>query len=133
MYSPAGNLPWFCHSPVRPPDREKKMPDHEDYRFASDNTAGLCPEALSALIEVNYGHAAGYGHDAHTRRAVEQLRDLFETDCEIAFVFSGTAANALALSALCQRYQSIFCHESAHVDGGECGAPEFFSGGSKVI
>jgi len=109
------------------------MTDRQDYRFSSDNTAGICPEALAAPIEANSGRSAGYGHDAQTRRAVAQLRELFETDCEVAFVFSGTAANALSLSALCRGYQSIFCHEFAHVETGECAAPEFFSGGSKVI
>ena len=102
-------------------------------QFASDNWAGICPEAFAALAEANRGHAAAYGDDAWTARAAEMIRDLFETDCEVFFVFNGTAANALSLAAMGQPYHSILCHEQAHVDTGECGAPEFFSGGSKVV
>lgn len=104
-----------------------------NYTFASDNSAGICPEALAALTAANQGHAASYGDDAITVQAKALLRDLFETDCEVFFVFNGTSANALALSAVCQRYQSIFCHRDAHADTDECGAPEFFTGGSKLI
>jgi threonine aldolase len=61
------------------------------------------------------------------------IRDLFETQCEVFFVFNGTAANALALASLCQSYHSVLCHELAHVETDECGAPEFFSNGTKVL
>ena len=61
------------------------------------------------------------------------LRELFETDCDVFFVFNGTAANSLALASLCQSYHSILCHEIAHVETDECGAPEFFSNGTKVL
>jgi len=104
-----------------------------NYAFSSDNTAGICPEALAAINATNRDHVASYGDDSTTARAKSMFRDLFETDCDVFFVFNGTAANALALSAACQRHQSIFCHEHAHVDTDECGAPEFFTGGSKVI
>src|SRR4030095_2426150 len=57
---------------------------------------------------------------------------MFETDCEVFFVFNGTAANALCLAAMCQSYHSILCHETAHVEADECGAPEFFTHGAKV-
>src|SRR5205823_13780420 len=60
------------------------------------------------------------------------IRELFETECEVFFVFNGTAANALALASLCQPYHSILCHEMSHVEMDECGAPEFFSSGAKV-
>jgi threonine aldolase len=105
----------------------------EDYRFASDNTAGLCPEALAGVAEANPGRSGSYGDDPLTAEAQARISDLFETKCEVFFVFNGTAANALALSSLCQRYQSIFCLAEAHVEIGECAAPEFFTGGSKVI
>ena len=105
----------------------------EDYRFASDNTAGLCPEALAGLTEANSGRSASYGDDPLTAEAQARISALFETKCEVFLVFNGTAANALALSTLCRRYQSIFCLEEAHVATGECSAPEFFTGGSKVI
>lgn len=101
--------------------------------FASDNNAGICPEAWTALAEANQGHARGYGDEAWTDRAADLIRELFETDCEIFFVFNGTAANSLSLASLCQSYHSILCHEIAHVETDECGAPEFFSNGTKVL
>lgn len=101
--------------------------------FASDNYSGICPEAWAAMAEANHGHARSYGDDAWTERAANALRDLFETDCEVFFVFNGTAANSLALASLCNSYHSILCHELAHVETDECGAPEFFSNGTKVL
>lgn len=101
--------------------------------FASDNYAGICPEALSALIEANRGHAPAYGDDDWTQRVSDRLRELFETDCDVYFAFNGTAANSLALAALCQSYHSVVCHELAHVETDECGGPEFFSNGSKLL
>ena len=102
-------------------------------QFASDNYSGICPEAWDALQQANAGHFASYGDDAWTQRASDLLRDLFETDCEVFFVFNGTAANSLALASCCQSYHSILCHELAHVETDECGAPEFFSNGTKVL
>jgi threonine aldolase len=102
-------------------------------QFASDNYAGICPEAWAAMQEANHGHARSYGDDPWTERASNLLRDLFETHCEVFFVFNGTAANSLALAACCQSYHSILCHETAHVETDECGAPEFFSNGTKVL
>lgn len=102
-------------------------------QFASDNCAGVCPEAWNALKEANAGHAAGYGDDEWTRQAADKIREVFETQCEVFFVFNGTAANSLALASLCQSYHSILCHEYAHVERDECGAPEFFSNGTKVL
>jgi threonine aldolase len=102
-------------------------------QFASDNYAGVCPEALAALIEANAGHAPGYGDDRWTAEAADLIRATFEADCEVFFVFNGTAANSLALASLCQSYHSIVCHETAHVETDECGAPEFFSNGTKVL
>jgi threonine aldolase len=102
-------------------------------QFASDNNAGICPEAWAALAEANAGHAVGYGDDAWTKMASDLIRDVFETNCEVFFVFNGTAANSLSLASLCQSYHSILCHEIAHVETDECGAPEFFSNGTKVL
>jgi threonine aldolase len=102
-------------------------------QFASDNYAGICPEAWAALQEANAGHARSYGEDEWTARASDLLRDLFETHCEVFFVFNGTAANSLALASCCHSYHSILCHETAHVETDECGAPEFFSHGTKVL
>lgn len=101
--------------------------------FASDNYAGICPEAWTAMAEANAGHAPGYGDDRWTGEAADLLRETFETDCEVFFVFNGTSANSLALASLCNSYHSILCHETAHVETDECGAPEFFSNGTKVL
>jgi threonine aldolase len=104
------------------------------WQFASDNTAGICPEAWAALTAANDGYAPSYGTDAWTQRACELVRALFEYEAaQVYFVFNGTAANALALAALCQSYQGIVCHEAAHVQTDECGAPEFFSHGAKLL
>ena len=103
------------------------------YNFASDNYAGICSEAWQAMEEANRGLASSYGDDAWTAKACERVRELFETDCEVFFVFNGTAANSLALASLCQSYHSIVCHEMAHVETDECGASEFFSNGTKVL
>jgi len=102
-------------------------------QFASDNYSGVCPEAWAAMEEANRGHCASYGDDRWTERAADLLRELFETECEVFFVFNGTAANSLALASCCQSYHSILCHELAHVETDECGAPEFFSNGTKVL
>jgi threonine aldolase len=103
------------------------------YHFASDNTAGIAPEAWAALESANAGYEPGYGEDSWTARACDLIREVFETDCEVFFTFNGTAANSLSLAAMCQSYHSIICHEISHVETDECGAPEFFSNGTKVL
>src|SRR6266576_1663768 len=102
-------------------------------QFASDNYAGICPEAFAAMLEANEGHEVSYGNDTWTEKASNLIRDVFETNCEVFFVFNGTSANSLSLASLCQSYHSILCHELAHVEVAECGAPEFFANGSKVL
>ncbi len=119
-------------------------------QFASDNYAGICPEAWQALAEANQGHVPGYGECAGagagagagaaattlllaTQQATDLIRNLFRTDCEVFFVFNGTAANSLALATLCNSYHSVLCHETSHVETDECGAPEFFSNGTKIL
>ncbi|MDB5501891.1 MAG: threonine aldolase, partial [Tardiphaga sp.] len=102
-------------------------------QFASDNYAGICPEAWSAMAEANQGYEPAYGNDSWTAKASDAFRALFETDCEVFFAFNGTAANSLALAALCQSYHSVICSDAAHVETDECGAPEFFSNGSKLL
>ena len=102
-------------------------------QFASDNYAGICPEAWEAMAAANAGYATSYGDDAWTERACRLLRETFETGCEVFFVFTGTAANSLALASLCHSYHSIICHETSHVETDECGASEFFSNGTKVL
>jgi threonine aldolase len=102
-------------------------------QFASDNYAGICPEAWQAMTRANATPSPAYGNDAWTFRAADMLRDLFEVKCEVFFAFNGTASNALALASLCQSYHSIICHEMSHVETDECGAPEFFSNGTKLL
>ena len=103
-------------------------------QFASDNNAGMCPEPLAALIEANAaGHSMGYGDDRWTAEACDLIRGLFETDCDVYFVFSGTGANALALAHLARSYNAVIAHTASHVAEDETGAPEFFSGGAKVL
>jgi threonine aldolase len=105
----------------------------EPQQFASDNYSGICPEAWTAMAEANHGHAPAYGDDLWTAKASDAFRALFETDCEVFFAFNGTAANSLALASLCQSYHSVICSDAAHVETDECGAPEFFSNGSKLL
>ncbi len=102
-------------------------------QFASDNNSGICPEAWAAMQAANRGHASAYGDDPWTATAADLFREMFEADCEVFFVFNGTAANSLALAALCQSYHGVICCESSHVENDECGAPEFFSNGSKLL
>jgi len=101
--------------------------------FASDNYAGICPEAIEYLSKANTGFEFSYGDDRWTREACDLFRDIFEKPCEVFFVFNGTAGNSLALASLCQSYHSVICHEYAHIETDECGAPGFFSHGVKLL
>lgn len=102
-------------------------------QFASDNYAGICPPVLDAIERANAGFAPGYGADRWTTRAADLVRDTFEADAEVFFCFNGTAANSLALAHLCRPYHSVIAHELAHVETDECGGPEFFSHGAKLL
>ncbi len=121
----------FAEPPLLPSGVHRSPPLRPRH-FASDNNSGICPEAWAALAEANDAHISGYGDDPWTGRACDLIRGLFETDCEVFFVFNGTAANALALSTICRPYHAVLCHEAAHIERDECGAPEFFSGGAKL-
>src|ERR1035441_8968938 len=79
-------------------------PDVLLQQFASDNYAGICPAASLAMEVANQGHATAYGDDPWTAKASDEFRELFEIECEVFFVFNGTAANSLALASLCQSY-----------------------------
>ena len=109
------------------------LPAGQSPQFASDNWSGVCPEAWAALAAANAGHAPSYGGDDWTAAAVAAIRATFECDCEVFLVFNGTAANSLALSALCRGTDAIVCHAIAHINVDECGAPHFFSGGAKFL
>ncbi len=102
-------------------------------QFASDNTSPMCPAAWEAVQRANAGCEASYGNDPWTARACDLIRQMFDCPAEVFFVFNGTAANSLALAAMCQSYHAILCHEVAHVETDECGAPEFFSNGTKLL
>lgn len=101
--------------------------------FASDNVSCACPEVMDAVVAANSGIAVSYGQDAHTLNLEATLSVIFETPVKVFPVVSGTAANALALSALTPSYGKVFCHEMSHVNTDECAAPEFFTGGAKLI
>lgn len=101
--------------------------------FASDNYSGVCPEAIDSINKANTGFDYPYGEDKWTAEACDLFREMFETDCEVFFVYNGTSANALALSSMCKSYHSIICSELAHIETDECGAPEFFSNGAKIL
>lgn len=103
------------------------------FDFASDNASGASRKVLEALVAANEGSVPAYGSDPFTRRAEERLCEVFERDCSVFLLATGTAANALALASLTPPYGAIFCHSHAHVMDDECGAPEFFSAGAKVI
>jgi threonine aldolase len=105
----------------------------ERHEFASDNTASICPQAWAALQEANTDYAAAYGEDCWTARVCDRIREIFETDCDVYFVFTGTAANSLALAQTSQSFHGIICHQNAHIQTDECGGPEFFTGGSKLL
>src|SRR6266403_5785318 len=105
----------------------------ERHEFASDNVAPICLEAWAALQEANAHYAPSYGEDRWTAQACDRVREIFETDCDVYFVFTGTAANALSLAQLCKSFQSVICHQHSHIHTDECGAPEFFTNGSKLL
>jgi threonine aldolase len=101
-------------------------------RFFSDNAAAACPEAIAAIAEANRLDTA-YDGDAWSLRLDAAFSELFETEVAALWVATGTAANALALAALCPPYGSIVCHRDAHIQNDECGAPEFYTGGAKLL
>lgn len=101
--------------------------------FASDNASGASGKVLAAIVAANDGFAMPYGADPWTAAAEKALCELFERDCAVFLLPTGTAANALALAALTPPWGAIFCHEDAHVMDDECGAPEFFTAGAKLV
>ena len=101
--------------------------------FASDNTAGVAPEILAALARANEGSALAYGNDAWTARVERRFAELFEHEVAVFLVPTGTAANALALAHLTPPWGAVLCHAEAHIATDECGAPEFFGGGIKLV
>src|SRR5205823_54102 len=101
--------------------------------FASDNTAGVAPEILDALARANTGYALGYGNDDWTRRVERRFAEIFEKEVAVFLVPIGTVANALALAHVIPPWGAVLCHQDSHIATDECGAPEFFGGGTKLV
>lgn len=101
--------------------------------FASDNWAGAHPEIMAAVAAANHGAVPAYGGDDLTKRAERRFSEIFERDVAVFFVATGGAANALALAQLAPPWGMILCHQESHIQMDECGAPEFFTGGAKLL
>ncbi|MDB5640754.1 MAG: Threonine aldolase [Hyphomicrobiales bacterium] len=101
--------------------------------FASDNAGGASPRILQAVVAANSGFAPAYGADTYSQQAQDRLSEVFERECAVFLVTTGTAANALALAALTPPWGAVLCHEDAHINDDECGAPEFFTAGAKLV
>ena len=101
--------------------------------FCSDNVTGVAPEIMAALAAANHGTAAAYGNDDWTRKVEARLCGIFERKVRAFPVATGTASNSLALATMAPPYGAILAHEAAHVMVDECGAPEFYSGGAKLV
>ena len=101
--------------------------------FCSDNASGAAPEILRALEAANDGWAMPYGDDDLTRRLQARVQEIFETEAVVLPVATGTAANVLCLSVMTPPYGAIYCHRESHINVDECGAPEFYSGGAKLV
>jgi len=102
-------------------------------KFASDNVVGACPEVLDAILKANEGDRAPYGNDQISTDLQKKFSDLFEKEVIVFPTASGTAANALALSTMTPSFGNIYCHKLSHINTDECGAPEFYTGGGKLI
>ncbi len=98
--------------------------------FASDNWSGVSPEVMEALMMANQAHHPAYGeNDPLMQQAILRFQEVFETPCEVFFVYNGTGANVLSTSHLLQPWQAIVAPHSAHLNEDEGGAPERFGGG----
>jgi threonine aldolase len=100
--------------------------------FGSDNVSGIAPQILDAIGRANVGTEPAYGMDAISARVEQKMSDLFERPCRVFMAGTGTAANALAVSALLPPWGAVLCHQNAHIHSSECNAPMFFSGGAGV-
>ena len=105
----------------------------ERVKFASDNVAGACPEVLHAIIKANDGDSTPYGNDQISTELQDKFSELFEKEVIVFPTASGTAANALALSTMTPSFGNIYCHKLSHINTDECGAPEFYTGGGKLV
>ncbi len=112
-------------------DRSNSLPRQPG--FGSDNVAGASPEILQALIACNDGAASSYGADEISARVEHKLAALFEHEVAVFLVSTGTAANALSLSAFTPPWGAVLCHAESHIENDECGSPEFYTGGAKLV
>lgn len=101
--------------------------------FSSDNAAGTSPEIVEAVVRAASGHAMPYGADDSTAAVRRRLSDIFEREVDVLLVSTGSAANALSLAALTPPWGSVLCHRDSHINNDECGAPEFYTAGAKLI
>ena len=101
--------------------------------FSSDNVTGACSEIAAAVSSANNGPAMPYGADDATSNVETAIKKLFQCEADVFLLSTGTAANVLALSVLCPPYGSIYCHPKAHIEIDECGGPEFYTGGAKLV
>ena len=101
--------------------------------FCSDNVTGVAPKIMAALVAANDGAAMPYGNDEYTQRLDALFSELFETDVTVFPVATGSAANAIALSVLTPPFGAIYCYAESHINVDECGAPEFYTGGAKLV
>lgn len=117
----------------RPPFNLTCQGPNVSFNFRSDNEAPAAPAILEALVEANAGSVSSYGDDPFTARLEKAFERVFETSVQVWPLATGTAANALAIAQLCPPYGAVYCHGNAHLHTDECGAPEFFSGGAKLL
>ncbi|MBD1168763.1 low specificity L-threonine aldolase [Pelagibacterales bacterium SAG-MED06] len=102
-------------------------------KFASDNVAGACPEVLDAIIKANEGDSTPYGNDQISTELQDKFSEIFEKEVIVFPTASGTAANALALATMTPSFGNVYCHKLSHINTDECGAPEFYTGGGKLV
>jgi len=102
-------------------------------QFGSDNQAGASHQILETVLSANSGFTHGYGDDRWCAEATEALKQFFGCELDAFFVATGTAANSLALSCMVQPWETILCHHHAHILLDESTAPEFFSGGARLL
>ena len=105
----------------------------ERVKFASDNVTGACPEVLDAILKANDEDRTPYGNDELSKSLQNKFSEIFEKEVIVFPTASGTAANALALSTMTPSFGNIYCHRLSHINVDECGAPEFYTGGAKLV
>lgn len=102
--------------------------------FGSDNASAVHPKVMEALVKANHGYAPSYGSDPIMDAVRDRIRDTFEApEAAVYLVATGSTANALSLATFCPPWGAIYCHRRAHIEEDECGAPEFYTGGAKLV